>query len=148
MKRNGNRSARTSARVCGQCGLNHRRLGVVVERDTMRRWVRNDNQVLGLAGGALGMIAALFDRHPEVTHFEAEIETGTRREHLRADRAAFRRHSFRQDLGWDSQVILRLKDWREIGDVERESPRGDVVTPQVKQLDFNAMLGRAGRVWA
>jgi len=159
MRRNGSKRQRGAqgpgGAVCATCGKVHAALGVQLVGRVLVRRVHDAAHRLRAYGGAFGFTAAFWDAH--AGDFDAlvirDTDTG---EVWRGDRFALAR-VYRQTFDGQSglQVVVPLSHLErehsgglEIGEIERESPRGDVVTPQVKQLDFNAMLGRAGRVWA
>lgn len=98
---------------CGACGLNHSRLGVVIDGDTLTRTAHSSRgQVLtgfGASSPAWGFLARLIDGHPEINNFVVRDEdTG---ETFKADRETFGVHSFRRELGAGLQVIVSFKWW-------------------------------------
>jgi hypothetical protein len=138
--------------VCATCGKNHAALGVEFYGRVLVRRVHGEKQRLRAYGGAFGFAAGFWDVH--AGDFDAlvirDTDTG---EVWRGDRQAIAR-VYRQMFDAQSglQIVVPLSHLERersggvvIGEQAHESPRGDDV-PQVKQLDFNAMLGRAVRV--
>lgn len=136
MKRNGARSARTPARVCGQCGLSHAALGLEIVGRVLWRTVTSQDQVLKAAGGSYAIAARFWDAHRR-DFDEMKIDDRTIGETLRASAQALAhvwRAVFNQAYG--EQVAISRKaicDAAQIGEIERKPV----------QLAFD--LGTAGR---
>lgn len=140
MKRNGARSARTPARVCGQCGLVHSKLGLEIVGRVLWRTVTDRGQVLGAGGGSYAITARFWDAHRR-DFDEMKIDDRTIAETLRANAQALAhvwRAVFNQAYG-EQVVISRkaIRDAAQIGASVREHERKPV------QLGFD--LGTAGR---
>lgn len=135
---------------CSACGLNHSRLGVVIDGDTLTRTAHSSRgQVLthfGASSPAWGFLARLIDGHPEINNFVVRDEdTG---ETFKADRGAFDVHSFRRELGEGLQVILSFKWWESerTKTSQNESKFDGVKTRQIASPVQLAFEGIAFRV--
>jgi hypothetical protein len=113
--------------ACRKCNLDHGRLGVRIEGNTLFRSNANKaSHMIHKNGGAWAFEAALLSRHPEIDYI---IVTATTGEMWQVDRRTFDRHAYTETASGRPQSALHLNHWRTSDELEHNEPDAEAVQP-------------------
>lgn len=98
------------AGLCGQCGLNHRRLGVRFDGRTLKRRAKSSKHLLR-SFDAWAFLASFYYAHVGDFDFVEIADTDTGNVYS-TSKEAFELNAFWRDLGAGNQIILPLRYWQ------------------------------------